>query len=132
MAYGIQQVTNFSNIMQTTASAYHQVLIGNTKYENKEYKILTATNLIGNSIPIVKLGYICEPKGKDYPIYLVSNGEEKEFYLGKTGMFEIQPETFLNINGDEDEEIITVIPKITAIHVPTDIQFKLDFVYNIS
>ena len=109
MAYGIQQVTNFSNIMQTAASAYHQVLIGNTKYENKEYKILTATNLIGNPIPIVKLGYVCEPKGKDYPIYLV-----------------------LDINGDEDEEIITVIPKITAIHVPVDIQFKLDFVYTIN
>lgn len=132
MAYSIQQVTNFSNIMQTATSAYHQVLIGNTKYENKEYKILTATNLIGNSIPIVKLGYVCEPKGKDYPIYLVSNGDEKEFYLGKTGMFEIQPETFLDINGDEDEEIITVIPKITAIHVPVDIQFKLDFVYTIN
>lgn len=132
MAYGIQQVTNFSNIMQTAASAYHQVLIGNTKYENKEYKILTATNLIGNPIPIVKLGYVCEPKGKDYPIYLISNGDEKEFYLGKTGMFEIQPETFLDINGDEDEEIITVIPKITAIQVPVDIQFKLDFVYTIN
>ena len=47
-------------------------------------------------------------------------------------MFEIQPETFLDINGDEDEEIITVIPKITAIHVPVDIQFKLDFVYTIN
>lgn len=132
MAYGIQQVTNFNNIMQTATSTTHQVLIGNTKYENKEYKILTVTNLIGNSIPIVKLGYVCEPKGKDYPIYLVSNGEEKEFYLGKTGMFEIQPETFLDINGDEDEEEITAIPKITAIHVPVDIQFKLDFVYSIS
>lgn len=132
MAYNIQQVTNFSDNMQTATSTTHQVLIGNTKYENKEYKILTATNLIGNPIPIVKLGYVCEPKGKDYPIYLVSNGDEKEFYLGKTGMFEIQPETFLDINGDEDEEIITVIPKITAIHVPVDIQFKLDFVYTIN
>lgn len=132
MAYNIQQVTNFSENMDRATTTTHRILIGNTRYENKEYKILTVTNLIGNLIPINKLGYICEPKGIDYPIYLMMSGTVKEFYLGKTGIFEIQSEDFKDVNGDEEDEGISVEPKITAIHVPTEIQFKLDFAYTIN
>lgn len=129
--YNMQQITNFSDVMDTASTVTHRILVGNDHYITAEYAVLTVTALIGNLIPIIKLGYVCEPKGIDYPIYLMSQGTVKEFYLGKTGMFEIQPETFKDINDEEAQEL-THTPQITAIHVPRDIVFKLDYVYNIN
>ena len=43
-------------------------------------------------------------------------------------MFEIMPETFMNINDDEAEEQ-DCTPNITEIMVPADISFKLDYIF---
>ena len=74
-----------------------------------------------------KLGYNCEPKGIGYPIYLTISGVEKQFYVGKTGMYEIQPEPFNDINDDNPQEKIAEV-YITEVKVPKGIRFKLDYI----
>ena len=65
---------------------------------------------------IKKFGYCCEPKAIAYPLVIQEEGEEgeKEIQIGKTGMFEVQPEEFQEKSSKtEDIEII-----ITSIKVP--------------
>jgi len=131
-----KQVTNFTpevtSAMQETISVY----IGNKEYVNVDYYILPISILTGSaSTPINKLGYICEPRGIDYPIAITAGSERKLIYIGKTGMFEIMPETFLDANDEEAEEI-DCIPQITEIEVPkgipgdVPIKFKLDYSFS--
>lgn len=81
------------------------------------------------STKISKLGYCCEVKGIAYPIFLTINGSEAEFQIGKTGMFEFQPETWKNVNEDSTERTVEVT--CTQIRVPADIKFTLDYCYDI-
>ena len=54
-----------------------------------------------------KIGYSCDETVKKLPIYILFKGqpEQREFYVGKTGMFEIQPETQKNVNGTEYDDL---------------------------
>lgn len=133
-----KQVTNFTPEVTSATQETISVYIGNKEYINVDYYILPISILTGSvNTPINKLGYICEPRGIDYPILITAGGERKTFYLGKTGMFELMPETFLDINDEEAEEI-KCIPQITEIGVPkgiagdTPIKFKLDYVFTVN
>jgi len=126
----ICQITNFSSIISQGTDIYKTILIGNTRYITILYKELSANLLTGSDAPLNKLGYVCEPRGIIFPIYLQVNGEYKEFELGKTGMFEVTPEIF---GGDTE-----IIPKITGVRVPVGevgtnpINFKLDYMFAIN
>lgn len=128
--YNIQQVTNFSDVVKNAPVIQHTFLVGNSEYKTAEYAILTESDLTFNSAPINKLGYVCESRGIDYPIYFMIQDELKEIYLGKTGIYEVQTEEFYNIN-ETEPETFECVPEITTIHVPKDVVFKLDYVYNI-
>lgn len=134
----ICQVTNFSSKVTSATTEVISVYIGNKEYVNVEYYVLPASILTDSlNTPINKLGYICEPKGIDYPIILTANRKISTIYLGKTGMFETMPETFSDIN-DKDNKEIDCIPEITEIKIPKGIagdipiKFKLDYVFSIN
>ena len=134
----IKQVTNFSSEVTSATQETLSVYIGNKEYINVDYYVLPVSVLTGSSnIPINKLGYICEPRGMNYPIVIEAGGQTETFYLGKTGMFEVMPETFLDAN-DESAEQIDCIPKITKIKVPkgtseeAPIKFKMDYMFSIN
>ena len=124
--YSIQQVTNFSDVVKN-APVTSRVI----DEKNVLYYTLQAGDLTRNGSALLKLGYTCEPKGSQYPIYLMVQNSYKEIWIGITGMFEIQPEIFKNIN-EESAEDIELIPRVTAIQVPKDIVFKLDYAYSMN
>lgn len=124
--YSIQQVTNFSDVVKN-APVTSRVI----DEKNVLYYTLQAGDLTRNGNALLKLGYTCEPKGSQYPIYLMVQNSYKEIWIGITGMFEIQPEIFKNIN-EESAEDIELIPRVTAIQVPKDIVFKLDYAYSMN
>ena len=121
------QLTNFD---LNTASIEQKEIHYGGKGETiiYDYKIISQ-NLL--KYPVIKLGYCTETKGKNYPIFLTINGIEKEFQIGKTGMYEYQPEEYMNINKSKEEEK-TAIVKVTEIAVPADIIFTLDYCYEIA
>lgn len=147
--YNIKQITNFD--IKDAATVIKQVVAGGDVgydvhgYKIVEYKTVSQTYL-KNNIP--KLGYCCEPKAIQYPIFLTINGQEEEFQIGKTGMFEMQPETWINVNAHEPEinESNVLVTEIKVpwrwLEDPTDPEpepadyqgynFKLDFIYNIN
>ena len=128
----IRQVTNFSNEVKTAETRDISIYIGNKEYITASYYVLPVSILTGSAgTPINKLGYVCEPKGIDYPIIITTDGTDRTIYLGKTGMFETMPETFLDINDEEAEEL-DCTPNITQVMVPAQIQFKLDYVFAIN
>lgn len=131
----IKQVTNFSPEVTSAALETIAVYIGNTRYVNVDYYVLPVSILTDSSnTPINKLGYICEPKGIDYPIVITTDGVDRIIYLGKGGMYETTPETFLDIN-DVNATELNCTPEITKVKVPKgisgeeDIKFKLDYTY---
>lgn len=131
----IRQVTNFSSEVTSASQRTITVYIDNREYVDVDYYILPVSILTGSSTtPINKLGYVCEPRGINYPILITSGNETKTIYLGETGMLEIMPETFIDIENGEKE----YIPQITKIEVPKGIfgeepiKFKLDYAFTIN
>lgn len=55
----------------------------------------------------IKMGYSCDETVKKLPIFIKFVGvqEEREFYVGRTGMLEIQPETQKNVNGTDYDDL---------------------------
>lgn len=128
----IRQLTNFSSEVLAAPIVSHTVLIGNDHYETIDYYELSATILTGSEeVPVNKIGYVCEPKGIGYPIFIETGGTVRSFEIGKTGMFEAQTEVFRNIN-DTDAEEIECLPKITQVEVPKDMVFNLDYAFNVN
>ena len=76
--YNIKQVTNYD--VQDNATIQRQITIPNRVPDGKGgYKIVDEIvtvdyKLALDGVNILKLGYCCEPKGVDYPIYLQMNG----------------------------------------------------------
>lgn len=118
--YNIRQITNHS------AKTMQNVTEEGNYYVFKFGTELDASNPADNK-PALKLSYICEPSAIHLPIFIAFSGstEYNKFNVGKTGMFEIQPEQRLeNIltqeamkeNGDIDFQIIGIkVPKILII-----------------
>lgn len=142
--YNIKQITNFDIIdtPEITKSVIAGGDIGYDKhgYKNVIYKIISSALLKKD---INKFGYCCESKAIQYPIFLTINGIEKEFQIGKTGMFELQPETWKNVNDEESQEEESNV-LVSEIKVPwkweeepevnnyQGYNFKLDFIYQIN
>ena len=129
--YDIKQIANFDFNSSPITSFYtitdtsHTITIGgNIILEDFPYKRIT----FNKDIP--KFGYCCEPKALSYPIFINSKGnnEFKEFQIGKTGMFEIQPETWYDINDDESYEQETEV-LVSGIDIPYGFNFKFDYIY---
>ena len=138
MIYNIRQVTNFSSAVQSAPTSYRTIFVGNRFYRTIQYYILSLDELTGSSdTPINKLGYVCEPRAFDYPILITTGGETREIAIGKTGMYEVQPEVFKDTNVENAEEI-EILPKITSIMVPKGpfgeppVSFKLDYAFLIN
>ena len=121
----IKQITNFD--LKNISPVTKEVTIAGAEgiKQNIPYKEITQ-EMFGSSVE--KLGYICEPKGIIYPIILTINNIEQEVQIGKTGIFEFQPETWKDVNNEKSEEE-TAIVYVSSVFVPADIQFTLDFSY---
>ena len=161
--YNIKQYTNFSNEIKNAEEVIQEVVAGGDigideakkKYAEGDthytangekkvtYKKITSSILKNN---ISKFGYCCEPKAIQYPIFLTvvsskNPNQSKEFQIGKTGMFELQPEVWIDINDYEPEEQEANVI-VTEIKIPWKFNeesenyqgynFKLDFIYSIN
>lgn len=75
---------------------------------------------------VFKLGYCTnDNKGMNYPIFLIFSNDltnDIPFYIGKTGMFEIQPEQWY------DDEVKVFIKKIK---IYEKVPFVVDYCYSI-
>ena len=134
--YNIKQITNFE--AQSLPSGTKTVKAGGDQGHYKEvtYKIITFPR--GTD----KFGYCCEPKAIQYPIWIRTSVDDniKEYQIGKTGMFEVQPEEWQNVNDpDSEEEILEIF--IKEVWVPWQwnaesdpneygYNFKLDYAYD--
>ena len=97
------------------------ILVGGDKGKtlvNVPYLVITQ-DMLGSG-NVFKFGYcVCNNIGLGYPIFLGINGNEPvEFQIGKTGMFEFQPEEWLNENDDEHSELETMQVSLTQVLVP--------------
>lgn len=119
----LKQITNY-NITEDVELVDKAVVFPNGKTKIVKFASFDLPNTS-------KFGYNCEPKGFDYPIYLTTKGIEKKYEIGVTGMFEIQPEIFKDVNDDNAVEKEVEI-FITNVKVPTEIQFKIDYTAVIS
>jgi len=134
----IRQITNFSEVVKKASTTYKTIFVGNRFFKTVQYYVLTLEELTGSSnTPINKLGYICEPRGIDFPIMVTTGNESRMISIGKTGMFEVQPEVFKDINKTDAEEI-NILPEITGLMIPkgvlgsSPINFKLDYSFIIN
>ena len=91
MALNVKQISNFSD-----------------EFKNAEVKNDYIELELGN---VIKLGYTCEDKGIEYPIYLKIDKVYEKIQIGKTGIFEISTDV-----------------GITAIKVHKDIHFTIDYI----
>ena len=75
--------------------------------------------------PAFKLGFCGDVLSIGKTIYLTLDGVSKPFEIGKTGMFEFQPETFQDENAGTPE--VDVIITCTQVRIPADLKFTLDY-----
>lgn len=128
--YNIKQITDLDVSLIDSEEKIIPDPLDSSRSITKTYKVINDKNLLQESNKVVKFGYCCEVKGINYPIFLTINNVEKEFKIGKTGMFEFQPEDWKNINDPEEEEAeIKIYTNI--IKVPSDIKFVLDYCYSL-
>ena len=121
-----------NNIKQITdRTTPDNIIIGRTitvAGETKEQDY-NEYNLAGTAI---KLGYCCEFKGIGYQIFLTFNDNtETPFEIGKTGMYEFQPETWI-IKDDDTGDIDTYEGTVQAIEyilIPMGFSFVLDYCF---
>ena len=128
------------NIKQITAKSLPSGYTTETKTIHKhgteettaEYYVFDSSALGDDKI--MKLGYcVNDPRGINYPIFLRinGNGNETEFQIGKTGMFEFQPENYKDVNAETIEEE-TAIVYVDKVCVPAEgINFCLDYCYTV-
>lgn len=90
-----------------------------------DYKLITF------EYPAIKLGYCGDVLSIGKEIILTIEGSHKRFEIGKTGMFEYQPENISDIN-DPDAETREAIVYVTEVRVPADPTFVLDYCYQAS
>ena len=117
IAYNVAQITNFDVQDLPTIEK-----------ENGEYaKYNFATK-------VEKFGYCCEPKGIGSWIYLYLEEQPETavaIQIGKSGMYEVQPEPFLKLNEENIIEEIDMKVNIIAVEVPKNLKFVLDYAYKI-
>ena len=115
----IRQITNFD--LEGASEVSKTILVGGDKGKiitDCPYLVITQEML--GSGDIFKFGYCVNNNiGLGYPIFLGINGNEPiEFQIGKTGMFEFQPEEWVDENDPEDTELKTMQVSLTSVLVP--------------
>lgn len=110
--YNIRQLTNFDvkdNPVERTIVIHGK----NVEYCKISYQqLLDIEGATSTTIKINKLGYcVNDNEGINYPIFIDFTSPEGTdyipFQIGKTGMFEFQPEQWMDVNEnveDEDDE----------------------------
>lgn len=128
--YNIKQITGYD--IKDKPSIYYQIIVPKKTdegvidvTETVEYKTILT------NVEILKLGYCCESKGIIYPIFLEMDNSYKQIKIGKDGMYEMQPENWVDNSDIEPEDRITDII-ITGVRVPNNINFTLDYVIAIN
>ena len=130
----IKQVTNYDVAGSTIIPIPFIYKPDGTRIENYPYHRIP--NLPSN---VSKIGYCCEPKGIGYPIWIIIEGKtfdpndpnsSSKFEIGKTGMIEIQPEYWKNVNSEKEEDQQEQLGYVLVkdILVPHGIKFVLDYV----
>lgn len=124
--YNIRQLTNFD--------IQDYDVIGQYQIENIPDSALKDYVHIQFDKVVSKLGYCCEVRAIGYPIILyLENGTTAKIEVGKSGIFEFQPEIFINQFIDEEENInienVELKINITGVDVPKDFTFTLDYAY---
>lgn len=71
---------------------------------------------------VVKIGYSCRPSITRFPIFLTYPNDANEYciYIGKTGLFESQTDTWMDVNNEDPkarEEQVSVV-EVTSIAIP--------------
>ena len=124
----IRQITNFD--LEGASEVTKQIDKGGDKGEtiSYQYKVITSEKL--GSENVFKFGYCTnDNQGMNYPIFLTLNGVETQFQLGKTGMFEFQPEEWKDVNDDNTERIAEVA--LSQVLVPDEVPFCIDYCYSV-
>ena len=86
------------------------------------------------SIPAKKIGYCCDIEGINIPIYIFLESQPTtpiKINIGKTGIYELQPDIFFLRDYTQDEittQEINVNVDIIKIFLPKKINFVLDFI----
>jgi hypothetical protein len=119
----IRQQTNFD----LTGSETKTVRVGS---DQGETRTLTYKSIIFEK-PISKFGYCTnDNEGMNYPIFIVfDDGAEKEFQIGKTGMFEFQPDEWRDVNDDDEERTLEVFA--TEVKIYENVPFVIDYCYSV-
>ena len=118
----IRQLTNFDLASATGIEIVPKtILVGGDKgkiIEDCPYYVITK-NMLGPG-DVFKFGYCVNNNiGLGYPIFLgINENEPEEFQIGKTGMFEFQPEEWLDENDSEDTELKEMKVSVTEVLVP--------------
>lgn len=88
-------------------------IIGN-EYPKMKYKLISfspqtegQTDSAGSG-GVVKLGYSCRPSISQFPIFITYPGQGTDspvydFYIGKTGFFEFQPDSWMDVNSEDQK-----------------------------
>lgn len=131
--YNIKQLTNFdvANNRYETRGVFKGPVAVNHRYRIISYNQLLGIESNSNDITIniSKMGYCTnDNEGKDYPIFITFGDKtERIFYIGKTGIFEFQPEEWRDVNDDDTERTATV--SVIQVLVPDGVPFVLDYCY---
>lgn len=124
----ICQITDFD--LKGASEVTKQINKGGDSGETISYQYIIITSEMLGSEDVFKFGYCTNSnQGMNYPIFLILNGVETEFQIGKTGMFEFQSETWRDVNADDEEREATV--SLSSVLVPKDIAFCIDYCYSI-
>lgn len=125
MAYNIKQLTLKDVGASTTTEYIHKG--GASTTIPYEYIIINSDKL--GSPNVTKMGYCTnDNRGMNYPIFLTLNGTKTEFQIGKTGMFEFQPEDWEDVNTGEKD---TAEINLSEVEVPAGFEFCLDYCYKV-
>lgn len=116
----VKQITNYD--VEDLNTEIKSIVIDGVRI-SKEYKIIDEETLGGKTF---QLAYYCKDKFEKYPIYIIQNNIETQFNIGKNGIFEFQPEVFI-----EDGEEVEAKVRVSEIKVPSDIEFTIDYYINI-
>lgn len=141
-SYNIKQLTNFD--------VKDNPIYVPSPWKNHDYYEISYQQLLGiegsqtPTIKINKLGYcVNDNEGINYPIFINFTSPEGTgtdyipFQIGKTGMFEFQPEQWMDVNENvEDEDDEEAEEKIASVDVycllvPADVPFVLDYCFEV-
>ena len=133
MAYNIKQENKSTVVGKPSMAPPKSFKEPNAEFRNGKYEIEMVDTeqlyvVAVDDKKIIKLGYCCENRGHIYPIFLKMNGKWEIIHIGKEGMYEMQPETFKDVNELNSEESISDVV-ITSVAVPVGIDFTLDYVF---